>query len=748
MRRAESRGWKAALKRTSLFASLDEAVLDLLVRELREVTLARKKLLVRQDDEANSLFVILEGRLEVRLEHGGSTATLPELGAGSVVGEVALIVGGKRSATVQALTRIRALELSRASLDRLVDAHPEVMEALTRLLGERMQRALSVGYLRELFGDPAPHILAEIEACLEWVHLETGQELFRQGDVADSAYITIIGRVCVELADARGVTNVLTEVGPGKWIGEMALLSESTRSATVYALRETQLVRMTSASFHRLVNKHPAALLQLARLLVERLQHQNQHATHRAGRTKVITVLPAHPGVDVTPLCEQLRAAFSRHGRVTHLSAQRINAALDKPGIAAVSRDDPAYLRLLPWLVEQETSFDLVLYQADGGWSGWNETVLRNSDQILVVADASEKPTLCVNELRLIKLFPGKRTPRCNLVLLQPAGGRTFPGTSRWLRQRDYVTRHYHVRRGARADVERLARIVTERAITLTLGGGGSRGCAHLGVLWAFEEHGIPVDAICGTSIGSFIGVMHALGLSTDDALQEVIENYASVLDPTLPFVSIASGRRVTLAGEGLLGELEIEDLALPYFCISVNLTRACEVVHRTGRAATAVRASCSLPGIYPPVPCQDGDLLVDGGLINNVPVDVMSRLYPGAAVAVDVMPEIAQPVGAGIPNYLSGWEVAQRFVNPWRAPINMPNILNILVRSATVASISMRRATEQSGEAGLFLKPPVSHWNLLNFRPVAMIADEGYRYAHEKIGRWWEANRRAYVGE
>ena len=738
--------WVRVLQTTSMFAAMPDHVLAHLGGAFEERPIAAGEILVRQGDDADSLCVVLDGRLEVFLETpDGDLQPLHELGAASVVGEVALIVGGKRSATVRALEATRVLFLSRERFAWLHDQAPDIVAALSHEMHERMRRVAIARHLQDLFGHLDSETLAQIEHEVTWKQLASGHVLFQQGDAADGAYIVALGRLRVVIVDGDG-ERVIDEVGPGQWIGEMALLTGRERSATVYAVRDTELVWLSQAVFDRLIIRHPTALLETSRRLVARLQRQmgaTGAARNAMAELRTVAIVPASPSVDATELARELVEQLGAYGPVLHLTADVADTHLGKPGIARFAPDDPAQRRLVSWLIEQESTYRFVVYEADRDWSCWSDRTIRNADHILVVADGTSPLPLGDTEARLATRFEGGRAPRRSLVLLHESRAAGFAGTARWLAARR-PDAHFHVRRGLRSDVARLARILTGNAICLVFGGGGSRGYAHIGVVRAFEELGIPIDAVGGTSIGAVIAASAALGLNSRQMLTTCEPILAGFLDPTLPFVSLMSGRRATEGVESVAGSFEIEDLAIPFFCISTNLTRGGMVVHRTGSVSLATRASGSVPGIFPPVP-SNGDLLVDGGLSDNIPVDVMASMFTGAIVCVDVIPDVDLQSSGNLPNFLSGWEYAWRYVNPFTSRISMPNILSILMRSVTTASKKMLRGEERL--ASLYLRAALDKWNILDFKAAAPIAEQGYRGTIEPIRSWWQLERARLLG-
>ena len=203
---------------------------------------------------------------------------------------------------------------------------------------------------------------------------------------------------------------------------------------------------------------------------------------------------------------------------------------------------------------------------------------------------------------------------------------------------------YLHLRCDHRADAARLVRMITGTACGLVLGGGAPRGFAHLGVLRALEEAGVPIDVVGGTSVGALIGAFCALGLNDSERVERAVAAFTrsgSLVRPTLPLVAVSPGRRVDRLLAEHLGPGLIKDLPRRFFCVSANLTRAEEVIHDRGPLWPAVRASLSMPGIFPPV-YSDGDLLIDGGALDTVPVEIMrGRVGSGYIIAVDLSPDV-----------------------------------------------------------------------------------------------------------
>jgi len=256
----------------------------------------------------------------------------------------------------------------------------------------------------------------------------------------------------------------------------------------------------------------------------------------------------------------------------------------------------------------------------------------------------------------------------------------------------------------------------------------------------------VPIDVVGGTSIGAIMAALCALRLDDADRVRRVIDiarNGRRLLTPTLPLISLSSGRQVDRVLAEHLGAGPIEDLPVRFFCVSANLTRAEEVIHERGPLWPAVRASLALPGIFPPVYAA-GDLLIDGAALDNVPVGVMrGRVGRGRIVAVDVSPEV-EPLTAAAPFEagLSGWRVLGRRLNPFAPPRPVPNVVDILSRSTGLSQIRHRRATLDSDQVDLLLRPPVTGVANLDFKGGIALIEIGYRHAAQALARSGLADR------
>jgi NTE family protein len=182
------------------------------------------------------------------------------------------------------------------------------------------------------------------------------------------------------------------------------------------------------------------------------------------------------------------------------------------------------------------------------------------------------------------------------------------------------------------------------KGVGLALGGGAARGFAHLGVLKVLQEEGIPVTSVAGTSAGSVIGAAFCAGLSWDRILEQARAfDWNALASLKFPRMGIMSLARLERALDRILGGVRFDDLPIPFAAIAVDLVTGEELVIREGSVASAVRASCSIPGIFEPM-IRDGKMLVDGGLRNDVPADVARAMGSRFVIGVNLNSSAGHP--------------------------------------------------------------------------------------------------------
>ena len=373
--------------------------------------------------------------------------------------------------------------------------------------------------------------------------------------------------------------------------------------------------------------------------------------------------------------------------------------------------------------------------QTDSDDTPWTRRCLQHAQRIVLVANAGEPAPPSAGEAALSSATTRLTEARRILVLLHPENAAQPVGTRRWLASRS-PSEHHHVRWRRPADYARLARFLANRAVGLVLGGGGARGFAHFGAYLALREAGVPIDMIGGTSMGAVIGAQCALGWNREK-MEEINRNGLIRKQPfkeyTLPLFSLVSSRKLDRVLQNAHGDTEIEDLWLRFFCVSSNLSFNRALVHHSGMLWRALRASSALPGIVLPVVSPEG-LLVDGGLVNNLPGDLM-REFCRTVIVVNV--SSGQDIQQHYGRFPSPWQVALARLMPFRKALRMPTILDVLMGSTMLSSAG--RAEQVISEADLCLEPPIEEFGVLEFSKLEELIDIGHRHATERVARWLE---------
>jgi NTE family protein len=509
--------------------------------------------------------------------------------------------------------------------------------------------------------------------------LPAGSVLFESGSTPDGVYLVASGRLGVTTS---GVARLTAEIGRNELVGEAGWLLHEQRSATVVALRDSELLHVPESVLDAIAAQSTHFAMALARLCARRLRRSNRQETAQK-RARVFALVPNSIEIDIANFATRLMAEFTRAGR------------------SELVWDARASTHTSGWFNGIEESNDYVVYVADPGPSGWTRQCCRQADVILLVAPADAPARSWPAGVAEAALARGARVELALLHEERIAAG----AASRWLPCSPVLQHHNIV---DSADVGRLARLLTRRGVGLVLSGGGARGFAHLGVIQALREARVPIDFVGGSSIGSIIAAGVAVGWSDDEMRLRYRRSFVDtnpVNDYTFPFVALTRGRKVSRLLEREYGDVLIEDLRQPYFCISANLTTGRALEHRDGRLAEALRASVAIPGVMPPVYRGD-DVLVDGAAIDNLPVGIMQTHAPGLVIGSDVG--------------------ADRFALGRRG--RRINIFQILMHSGMINSASS--AAEQRRLADVLLKPPLANVDLLNWHAFDRAIQAGYDFA------------------
>jgi NTE family protein len=574
-----------------------------------------------------------------------------------------------------------------------------------------------------LFNGLDGEILGAIAREVEWLSLPGGSMLFAAGEPSDSMYIVLSGCLGVFAGATNDRRRFLGRIVAGDTAGEMGLVSGRVRTGTVVALRDTEMGRLSRDAFDRVFRRYPEAMLRIAQLTVDRLENSQTRARGRPQGARTFTVLPQNIEVDAAGFASELVKALGRFGRTELVWSVR--------GATHTSH----------WFHRVEAANDFVVYVAEPGHTSWSSLCVRQADALMLLARADSPPGE----------WPALSGPRdtattiqrAELVLLHEES--IVPGAAaRWLGVQPGVP-HHHVT--GPEDVARIARLLTGHGVGIVFSGGGARGFAHIGIVKALREAGVPTDLVGGTSMGAIMGAGVAQRWSIEEMTERFRRSFVTVnplRDYTFPFFSLVTGRKVSTLLHREFSDVTIEDLPLPFFCVSSNLTTGQSTVHKRGVLWRWLRASVAIPGVLPPV-MSNGEVLVDGGTMNNLPVDAMRELGRGPVIGCDVGGDRAftadeDDIDVPPPWDLVGWMSKK----PRR-----PNIFRILWRAGMVNSSATTVAHREKTD--LLLQPPLAQVDMLNWQEFDRAISLGYEYTVRRLeslpsdaSLWKQASGRA----
>jgi len=680
-------------------------------------------------DASDTVYFVESGTLEVVHDTSNGELVVGTLTAGDVVGEITAVIGGRRTATVRTgadpvlVQELTADEYADWLLDRPDDAKRIAEQARDRIDHTRVARVLT-----ELIGPGHPDVIDDVNDMLEWTRLEAGQTLFEQGDIADAAYIVVTGRLqLVGLTDGEVTLDV--SVGRGDIVGELGIIEQAPRSASALATRDTTLARLSETSFESLTGKHPKLMLQVFRKVLARVMKPNHRSPH-AGMIAVAALSP-HATPDIV---RTIAAEIERHGPTLYLDRSQVGRFFNRRGIVDADLGSAEHARLDEFLSEADVAHRWVVLETDRSLTTWTSRALRSADRVLLITS----PFPDREELALIESFTAAvdaTVVERELWIAQtnqqsirrPIINREVVARSR----PDRIIQHH---RNTPSSTDRLARLLSGTATGIALSGGGARAFAQIGAVRALVESGEQLDVLAGTSMGSIVASCYAFLDGSDELLEFLVDGFAghTIVDYTLPIVAFASGRGLTETIEHTCGPIRIEELARPFTCLSTNLTQAVLTEHDRGSLADALRASVSLPGVFPPV-VRDGDLLVDGGVMENLPVGPLVRDSAVSRIlAIDVAPPDGPSSKVQYGNGISARRVMRSQLS--RNQPSYPALTNTVMASMLLSSAQARNDAIAQEQIDLYLSLNLKGVRLMDFDEMATVASRGYQATVEQL--------------
>ncbi|MFN8393126.1 MAG: patatin-like phospholipase family protein [Bacteroidia bacterium] len=538
---------------------------------------------------------------------------------------------------------------------------------------------------------------------------QAGDEVIVQGTRPGCVYWVAEGRLETHVVDAEGNSKWLGEISQGEFFGEMAAITGKPASANVRAVSACRLVCIAYDEFFALIEESPAWNRELLRSISLRAQRMYRPPS----KNKVLWLQPLGEEVDERGFLSRLQQLIGSHGS---------NIVLDRSEVT----DWDARVQ------HCREAFDFTLLIGDRHDIEWNSFCERESDKCILLGNGEKRPPLPTSPG-----IPQWGKP-CELVLLHRSRRESPKGTAQWLDSAD-ISNHYHIAADHAADWERLARCLTGNAIGLVCSGGGARGAAHLGLVSALVEVGIPIDYLIGTSAGALMTVCHAMAMPREDYLgflEEISRKSRRLTDYTFPFLSLLAGKTFNAIMERYAGDWAIEDLWLPFACVSSSLSTGKVVAHRRGPLLPALKASTAIPGIFAPQELE-GEILVDGGLLNNAPTDI-AKLFPAGKLILSDMSKWSPIHFKGkFPDTSSGWRLLFRYLNPFHSARFRPILPAIILKSYELSALHLQEEKLLNHPPDLTIRIPVHEFGTLDFHAVRRIWDLGYAMGLEQGAAW-----------
>ncbi|XP_015278590.1 PREDICTED: patatin-like phospholipase domain-containing protein 7 isoform X3 [Gekko japonicus] len=714
----------------------------------------------RQGDQDVNIRFVISGMLHVyqRKIDSEEETCLFITHPGELVGQLAVLTGEPLIFTLKANRDCTFLAISKSHFYDIMREQPTVVLGVAHTVVKRMSS-----------------FVRQIDFALDWMEVEAGRAVYRQGDNSDCTYIVLNGRLRSVIRMDDGKKHLTGEYGRGDLIGVVEALTHQPRATTVHAVRDSELAKLPEGALTSIKRKFPQVVTRLIHLLGEKILGSLQQGGHPLGlhtssskwdsgnpasNLSTVAIMPVSEDVPLATFTLELKHALSAIGPALLLTSDNIKQQLGSAALDSIHE-----YRLSSWLGQQEDMHRIVLYQSDSTLTPWTQRCIRQADCILIVGLGEQEPT--VGELERMLENTAVRAQK-QLILLHREDGPLPSRTVEWLNMRSWCSAHLHLRCPRRvfsrrslpklkemyervfqkpperhSDFSRLARILTGNAVALVLGGGGARGCSQVGVIRALNETGIPVDMIGGTSIGAFMGALYAeersytqMRIKARQWAMTMNSVFKTVLDLTYPITSMFSGASFNNGISNIFKDKQIEDLWIPYFTITTDITASAMRVHTDGCLWRYVRASMSLSGYLPPL-CdpKDGHLLMDGGYINNLPADVARSMGAKVVIAIDV----GSRDETNLTNYgdaLSGWWLLWKRWNPLVEKVKVPNMAEIQTRLAYVCCVRQLEMVKNSDYCE-YIRPPIDRYGTLDFGKFNEICEVGYQHGKTVFNVW-----------
>lgn len=562
-------------------------------------------------------------------------------------------------------------------------------------------------YLTQLFGEITDDQWQQVLSVADILHVEAGHYLFQEGDTENSLYIVLTGRLRALHQTEKGI-HVLGDVSAGEPVGELALFTHEPRTASVVAIRKSAVLRIEEADYETLVKQNPNFSHTLTQFVISRLR-RNAFQQRMGAAPKNIAVIKLQPDHDFTPWTDDIKRELGVMGMDIHVYYPD-----------SQSDENPHAV-----FEDMENSTGLNFLVCDDEHQAWANQCLMYCDLVIVASESDASSALYGIEKHLNLYATNILNKKIYLLLLHPENAAMPTNTGRWFKGRHFNL-HLHIRKNNPRDIRRISRILTHQAVGLVLGGGGSKGFAHVGAAKAMLESGVEFDFVGGTSAGALYGI----GLTHSDfdiqkaskVCQIGAERKMTSNDYNLPFISLMTGKKMRAYLKEVLGETHLEDIWINTYCVSTNYSTASLKVHETGLARLQLEASIAIPGVFPPV-IIDRHLHVDGGVMDNLPIEAMYQKPVRHVIAISLSAQ--SPHLVDIDKVPSAWEILiNMFTKKHR--YRLPKMAALLINSLTLNSVQKQEISKS--QVSLYLEMDLRDYSFLDGSKWRELIDKGYQ--------------------
>lgn len=551
-----------------------------------------------------------------------------------------------------------------------------------------------------------------VASQFEMINLNEGEVLFYRGDPSDAVYLLITGVLSNFLINKNEQSVLISHVESGQTVGESGVLSNEPRMLTVKASEPCVLGRIPADSFRKLCAKYPGIFENIFKLIINHSQ-QTMNLIADEYITHWHVIVPVNDQVPRQQVKMLLEAEVKNQANLLFIECDNLEQIKRLVNIPKRSHT---------YIVVILTSQSLLLPLARR----------LKIDKIYLLANAQKKADLDKGLIDVLNLLRQESLCSYHLILLYSEHNKPA-NTALWLEKTRFSS-HFHIKLNQAKDFQRLLRFICDKSTALVLGGGGAKGWLHIGLLKALTEKKIEIDAIGGTSIGAIVGACFLISKNIEELIETSVfltKAYSKIIKAgnlTWPLLSVFSPQVVYTALQDLFREQKIEDLSLPFFCISSDLSSRTQCIHQQGEIISRLFASNSIPGILPPQ-LINGHLHYDGGLINNLPVDVMRELVGNNStiIASSLESGLANSKTFDFPPSMNFWQYLLILVNKKKR-----NAYPELLESITEAMLlgSSVREEQNKLSANILINPNLANFSTYYLKRAdnKILFDLGYR--------------------